>query len=174
MMAMLAKRARTTLGAATMIDTAHCGEPPRDRKFRWHLISSSCNPRLLAATFLWFGLSLCGCSKSDPYFHVAGKVTFNGQPVPAGEVQMMPDSTKGNRGPSVMASIKDGQYATRAGRGIVGGHYILMITGFQAAPYSTDPTAPGYGKKLFDRTKQSFEFPKEDCTHDIRIENSSI
>ena len=121
-------------------------------------------------TLLYITMSVSGCSQDNTFHTVSGSVTYDGKPVPVGEVQFMPDSTKGNRGPSVMASIKDGQYKTRKGKGIVGGPYVLMVTGYQAAPDSADPTAPGYGAQLFERTKQYFEFPKGDCEHNIVIE----
>jgi hypothetical protein len=45
-------------------------------------------------------------------FHVEGKVTFDGKPVPSGTIRFEPDSTKGNTGPVGYAAIIDGRYTT--------------------------------------------------------------
>ena len=114
-------------------------------------------------------LALNGCQEKTE-FRVSGKVTFQGQPVPVGEVQMMPDSTKGNKGPSIMAVIKDGEYETPSERGMRGGPYTLIITGYEQVSDTSDPTAADYGPPLFQRTVQHASFPKEDHVHDIVIE----
>ena len=140
------------------------GEPHCCRFGRWKL--SQLN--------LWLaivGLAiLSGCGSEDARFTVSGTVTYRGKPVPMGEVQFMPDSTQGNRGPAVMATIEDGKYETPDGKGVVGGPYVLLITGYAKAVPSNDPTASAYGPELFRQTRQDFDFPREDCTHDITVE----
>ena len=63
--------------------------------------------------------SLVGCSKTDSA--LSGTVTFDGQPVPEGEIILSPDTTRGNQGPGVMARISNGKYATPDERGHWGG-----------------------------------------------------
>ena len=56
---------------------------------------------------LVFGMLIllaAGCEKS-PYRSVSGTVTFQGKLVSRGEVQFMPDSTKGNRGTGLGLSV---------------------------------------------------------------------
>ena len=62
-------------------------------------------------------LLLGACSgQGTDRFDVSGTVTFNGQPVPAGQVVFSPDLSKGNDGPQGYAEIHGGRYDTRAMR----------------------------------------------------------
>jgi hypothetical protein len=67
---------------------------------------------------------------------VSGKVTFKGQPVPAGKVYIAPDTAKGNSGETGYADIKDGAYDTSAtgGHGAVTGAVVISISGFDPTP----------------------------------------
>lgn len=113
---------------------------------------------------------ICGCS-ADPYSKVSGTVTFKGEPVPKGEIRFTPDSTQGNKGPSVTAIIRDGKYETPSEKGIVGGKYQLRIMGYGVAKATNDPTASEFGDSLFRTQHQSAEFPKgEDVEHDVVVE----
>ena len=68
-----------------------------------------------------------GCGNEKTY-RVSGKVTFKGQPVPEGRIFFMPDPSKGNKGPSGSAEIKNGRYDTDAGgRGVVGGAMLGLV-----------------------------------------------
>jgi hypothetical protein len=43
-----------------------------------------------------------GCGSSGPpRYHISGKVTYGGQPVAAGSVMLVPDTSQGNTGPAV-------------------------------------------------------------------------
>src|SRR5262245_6884959 len=54
-----------------------------------------------------------GCGGTDKKVaQLKGKVTFKGQPVPAGYISFTPDATKGNQGSVKVAQIKDGEYDT--------------------------------------------------------------
>lgn len=137
---------------------------------------------------LIFGLAFVnlGCGGGDDTFRVTGKVTFDGKPVPKGKIYFMPDSSKGNTGPSGFADIIDGQYDTRAtgGRGIVGGATIVAIEGFdpQGSPtkdlkkYSKGPdklTEEDFVEvsvqTLFPRYEVKEEFPAENTTKDFEV-----
>ena len=107
-----------------------------------------------------------GCG-DDGKFTVIGTVTYKGQPVPAGEIRFTPD--KGNKGPIILVRIKDGKYETPKDKGIVGGAYQLRVSGYGAAGNSNDPTAPDFGKQLFETYREDVEFPKEDFEHNIEI-----
>lgn len=110
---------------------------------------------------------IAGCA-DDGKFAVSGSVTYKGQPVPSGEIRFTPD--KGNKGPMVLARIKDGKYVTAADKGIVGGAYQLRVSGYGAAGNAKDPSAPDFGRPLFSPYLQDVEFPMQDFEHDINIE----
>lgn len=110
---------------------------------------------------------LVGCG-DDGKYTVSGSVNYKGEPVPSGEIRFTPD--KGNKGPMVLARIKDGRYETPKDKGLVGGHYQLRVSGYGAAGNSKDPTAPDFGKPLFDPHRKDFEFPKEDYEFNIEID----
>jgi hypothetical protein len=76
-----------------------------------------------------------GCG-SDKAGRVTGKVTFKGQPVPAGKVYITPDASKGNSGQAGFASIKNGTYDTSAegGQGAVSGAVIIAVEGIDPNP----------------------------------------
>jgi len=114
---------------------------------------------------------LCvGCFNSGPDYHqVSGNVTFNGQPVPLGEVSFTPNSAEGNSGPSVVCPINEGKYQSPAGRGVVGGAYIAVISGFQKASPSNDPTASDYGQRLFPVQRKTLALPDQDSQYDFEF-----
>ena len=83
---------------------AHPRPPPRSTGARAEHQRS--NMKTATTTFLvrFGGLGLvaalllaAGCGEAGPArYHVSGKVTFNGQPVPAGQIVFEPDPTAGN------------------------------------------------------------------------------
>src|SRR5687767_1105392 len=78
---------------------------------------------------------LIGCG-GDDLGRVSGKVTFKGAPVPAGQVYILPDGSKGNSGPTGFAPITNGTYDTAAsgGKGAVKGHVIIAVEGMDPNP----------------------------------------
>src|SRR5438034_1345515 len=96
----------------------------------------------------WFGLALAaalvaapGCADPGPKsYPVSGAVTFDGRPIPYGEVIFTPDGAQKNSGPQGIAKIQDGRYDTRAagGKGMAGGPTVIRVNGM---------TGPG-GKTL--------------------------
>jgi hypothetical protein len=95
---------------------------------------SACRLSVLAAML---GL-VAGCSGSQPQaVHLSGKVTFKGQPVPAGYISFTPDFGKGNPGKEVrVVQIKDGLYdsAQEKNVGVYPGPTIIRIAGFDGKP----------------------------------------
>jgi hypothetical protein len=90
----------------------------------------------IGAVLLAFSTSiLTGCGGSSGS-QVAGKITFKGQPIPAGKIYILPDSTKGNSGQSGFADIVDGTYDTSkpGGQGAVQGAVIFAIEGIDPNP----------------------------------------
>lgn len=80
-------------------------------------------------------LAAVGCGGGPKRYEVSGKVTFKGQPVPAGEIYFEPDGTAGNKGPAGFAKIVDGAYSTSSGgKGVVGGPHVVRMNGFSTKP----------------------------------------
>jgi hypothetical protein len=107
--------------------------------------SRSYSSFLLAACLL---AGACRDPGAGPY-HVSGKVTFNGQPVPAGKIYFHPDIPRGNVGPPAFAEITNGAYDTRkGGTASQGGPVIVAIEGFDGKTSATDkmgqPLFPEY------------------------------
>jgi hypothetical protein len=87
---------------------------------------------------LLLGLA-AGCSRSEvKKVQVSGKVTFNGQPVPAGWISFQPDGSQGNPGREVrLVMIKDGVYDSskeQDASGVYPGPTIIRIAGFDGKP----------------------------------------
>ena len=132
-------------------------------------------PVLLPGVVLALACGLAAGCGGDNTHRVSGKVTFNGQPVPAGKIYFTPDAAKGNTGPTGYADIKDGAFDTAAagGRGAVGGPTVVAIEGF-------DPSAPGKPDKedksgevlvkpLFARYETRVDLPAESTTKDFEV-----
>jgi hypothetical protein len=112
---------------------------------------------------------LLGCSNSNQS-HVSGKITFKGAPVPAGKVYILPDSAKGNTGPSGFADIKDGQYDTKlaGGQPASPGAVIIAVEGIDPVPppnASPDVTTT----ILFPRYEVTGELTPKANTKDIEV-----
>jgi Prokaryotic lipoprotein-attachment site len=119
-----------------------------------------------------FGLAaaltvLAGCGQTGPtYYHVAGTVTFGGQPVPKGTVTFEPDAAKGVRGQMGYADLVDGKFDTRAaGKGVLGGAYVVRILGYDGKAAYEAP----YGNGIFPEYTITRDLPKEDSTLTIDV-----
>jgi hypothetical protein len=120
----------------------------------------------------WFGpvlllglVALVGCGDSGPgSYQVSGSVTFDGKPIPYGEVIFTPDATQHNSGPQGIAEIHDGQYNTRLtqGKGMAGGPTVIRVNGM---------TGPG-GKTLCEY-ELKVDLPREDTSHNIEVPKSA-
>jgi hypothetical protein len=111
----------------------------------------------------------CGGDSGPQRYDLSGAVSFDGKPVPVGEISLAPDASQGNSGPGCIALIKDGQYKTEPGMGILGGPYTVQILGFDGIPVgeATDGTA------LFPPYETKVDFPKEATTHDFAVPAAS-
>lgn len=116
-----------------------------------------------------FGLPGCRPAAKGPARHaVSGRITFGGEPVPAGTIAFEPDASAGNNGPAGYGDIKDGGYVTQGRFGAVGGPHIVRIEGFaKPDPANLDasptPLFREYTTKIDlprEATKQDFDVPK--------------
>jgi hypothetical protein len=107
-----------------------------------HLCSSSISIRI-AGAYLFMamvGMTLCGCSESQPAgperSPVSGTITFAGKPVPFGTISFIPPEGSGL--PVSGAEIQDGQYNCSKNGGVPLGKHRVEING-----WSTPPTEQG-------------------------------
>lgn len=129
------------------------------------------------AAFVAIGL-LSGCG-GDSGYDVAGNVTFDGKPIPAGKIYFMPDGSKGNSGATGYAKIVNGAFDTSAegGKPIAGGSMIVGVEGLDpsatAAQAAGDTSGEEPVKALFPYYKMPAELPEEDTTQDFNVPASA-
>ncbi len=92
------------------------------------------HPRLwmVMAAIIFPGGLISGCAKPGPArFHIEGRVTYDGKPVPNGVIRFEADATQGNGGPVGYAAIKDGRYTTaeQGSKGSLKGPVIAVLSG---------------------------------------------
>lgn len=139
------------------------------------LLRRSAGLRALPA--LAVSLLAIGCG-GDGTHRLSGKVTFKGQPVPAGKIYFAPDGGKGNTGPTGYAEIKDGQYDTSAagGAGVAKGPLIVTIDGFDptasAPEVKGDTSGETVAKTLFAHYETTVEVT-ESTTKDFDVPESA-
>jgi hypothetical protein len=116
-------------------------------------------------------LLLCGCGKQGPQrYDVSGTVTFQGKPVPAGQVIFDPDRSGGNDGLQGYAELRDGHYDTRrSDRGATAGPVLIRIEGFDGRVVPNRP----YGKPLFIDYRVRVNLPQQDTTLDFEVPASA-
>lgn len=122
---------------------------------------------LAVATLLLTG---CGAEKASNVFSVSGNITYDGKPIPKGNISFAPDASRNNQGPGASAEINDGKYEMMPGKGISGGPYVLTINGYDGVPIASgeggmDPN----GKVLFESYKMTVDLPREDTQHDLEV-----
>lgn len=117
--------------------------------------------RVLLWIFLGFTfLGVGACSRTSDRFRLRGEITFDNQPILAGDILLTPDGTKGNFGPQGIAFIREGKYDTGVenGKGFAGGPTLIRVTGL---------TGPN-GKLLCEHQIQA-DLPRADSTYNINV-----
>ncbi len=100
-----------------------------------------------------------GVDEGPARYHVAGAVTYQGEPIPRGTIQFQPDGTKGNSGPASDAEIVDGRYDTsKQGTGTIGGPHIVVIQGFDGKANPEEELL--LGMPLFSDFRTEADMPK--------------
>ncbi|MFI4876263.1 MAG: hypothetical protein ACIALR_13020 [Blastopirellula sp. JB062] len=126
-----------------------------------------------------FCLLIGGCGsqpEGEPRFRVSGKITFQGNPIPAGLVTFSPDASLGNRGSQGVARIENGQFDTGGdgGKGALAGPQVVKVIGSDGKPYSDDAgIESAEGKPLFAPWETKLEVKEEDVTIDIEVPQSA-
>jgi len=119
--------------------------------------------------YLLFILSI-GCSgpNGPARYEVHGTVTFDGRPVPAGEIVFEPDATQGNSGPQTRASIHNGEYCTPKGKGSVPGPVLVQIRAYDGEP---NPESQ-IGRELAPAYRTTLELPQENSKQNFDVPTS--
>lgn len=89
------------------------------------------NPITRLVVLLAVAIVGCGGPARLARHEISGTVNYEGKPVPSGSLRFTPDFDKGNRGPATTIMVADGQYRSVEGYGVIGGPYIVEITGFE-------------------------------------------
>jgi hypothetical protein len=123
---------------------------------------------LVAAAILAMAV---GCSSKPKPAQLSGKVTFKGQPVPAGWISFTPDVGAGGRGQIRVLQVKDGMYdsSKESQPGLDPGAYLIRIAGFDGKkiPFY------GQGKQIFNPVDDKFTVPPGTTTKDFVIPESA-
>jgi hypothetical protein len=99
-------------------------------------------------------MMIVGCSGDRRRYPLTGMVTYAGQPVPYGEIMFAPNARAGNAGPGTVTEIRKGRYQTPPTLGVIGGKYLLEVSGFDKPgddgveifpPWSVEADLPEYG-----------------------------
>lgn len=108
-------------------------------------------------------LSSLGCqAKTSDRFVLSGEATYDGKPIPSGELIFTPDTGRGNKGPQGKARIRNGKFSTEDnGRGVVGGPHRVELRAFDGVPYEGREMQVEEGKPLFGSLMADIELPEE-------------
>lgn len=109
-------------------------------------------------------LSMAGCremSNDSGRVSLTGRITYDGQPVPYGDLVFTPDGAQGNSGPEGFALIKNGVYSTRddRGKGVGRGPMIVAVSAFRDGP----------GQGIIVETEFKVELPASGGEFDLVI-----
>ncbi|EAQ80809.1 hypothetical protein [Blastopirellula marina] len=126
--------------------------------------------QICRASTLWTAaIMLAGCGGSTSMPHLSGKVTYDGQPVPAGTIMFAPDTQAGNSGPGSLAVIRNGEYDTRESLGVASGPHVVRIEGFDAVATRDNPD----GMPLFPAYQFHHDLPQSSDTIDFDVPKSN-
>jgi hypothetical protein len=124
--------------------------------------------RLLGGAAVFALAAAVGCSSQPELAQLSGKVTFKGQPVPAGWISFTPEPGKGS---VKVCQIKDGVYdSSKEGEpGIHPGKNLVKIAGFDGKkiPFW------GQGKQIFNPIDLEFDVPGGTSTKDFEVPESA-
>jgi hypothetical protein len=112
-----------------------------------------------------------GCGTKSETAQLSGKVTFKGQPVPAGWITFTPDVAAGGLGAVKSCQIKEGAYDTAqcSPPGLKPGVYFIRVAGFDGKKI------PLYaqGKQIFNPIDDKLTVATGSTTHDVVVPESA-
>lgn len=105
---------------------------------------------------------LAGCNRGPKTYHLTGTITYQGKPVPVGNIMFEPE-TGGQPG---FAKIKDGKYDTSLeGQGVLGGPHRVTITGLDGIQRGELLN----GIQLFPDYRTTADLPASDAVQDFEV-----
>jgi hypothetical protein len=112
----------------------------------------------------------CGCSRGGTQrVPVTGEVTFQGKPVPYGNITFEPDREKGNQGPQGYVKIQDGKYDSAVGgTAPCPGPQNIVIEGYPELGHEK----AGEGRLVFNY-RTTWDLPKQPATKDFDVPASA-
>ncbi|GAA4434562.1 hypothetical protein [Bremerella cremea] len=124
----------------------------------------------LAGTLLCLAM-LGGCTAEESdRFVITGNATYDGKPIPAGELVFTPDTSRGNKGPQGKAKIVDGKFTTRGdGRGVVGGPHRVELRAFDGVAFQDAEMTVEEGRPLFGSLKGDIDLPPDSAVIDAHV-----
>jgi len=109
---------------------------------------------------------MAACDRGLRLYPVKGTVTYDGQPLPAGQIFFEADISKGHDGPQGFAFVKQGKYdTTQGGRGVLGGPYVLRVEGFDGKEGVELPL----GRPLFTDFSEQRDLPQQASEQNVTI-----
>ncbi|MBA2115255.1 hypothetical protein [Bremerella alba] len=108
-------------------------------------------------------LSSLACqTETSDRFVLSGDATYDGKPIPTGELIFTPDTGRGNKGPQGKARIQDGKFSTENnGRGVVGGPHRVELRAFDGIEYEGREMKIEEGRPLFGSLMAEIDLPEK-------------
>jgi hypothetical protein len=113
-------------------------------------------------------ISPAGCSRAPdgPQRNpLKGRVTYQGKPVQGGRIVFAPDDSKGNSGPGAIAFIREGEFETPPGHGVVSGPHVVDILGYDQEVDTSTDDEPSATVQL----SLEVDIPEEGGTYDFDL-----
>ncbi|EAQ78319.1 hypothetical protein DSM3645_18321 [Blastopirellula marina DSM 3645] len=116
-------------------------------------------------------IALSGCwSQPSDQIVISGEATYDGKPIPVGELIFTPDTKKGNKGPQGRAKIQQGKFTTAgSGRDIVGGPYQVELKAFDGVAFEGRELVVEEGKPLFGSVRSPIDLPLKTATLHVEV-----
>lgn len=117
----------------------------------------------------------CGGGGGIEKVVVSGTVTWQGEPVPNGEIRFQPVGD--TEGPVAGAPIKDGKYTVEGRGGVPVGKHLVKIQAYRAAQGKEDPALRGEGgpaeqylpPEYNDKSEMTVEVSRKNAKHDFNL-----
>ncbi|MCS7304408.1 MAG: hypothetical protein NZ602_04795 [Thermoguttaceae bacterium] len=146
---------------------------------RWLTFSMRRKSLLVGLAVLWMlgllgAIGGCGRSSGPQRVVVTGTVTYNGQPIPNGEIRFVP--TGQTKGPISGASILEGKYRADGLGGVIVGTHRVEIRAFRADksvppdPHGEYPRQQYLPKKFNDQSTMEVTIPPDKGTQTFNFD----
>jgi hypothetical protein len=116
-------------------------------------------------------LAAIGCGDGAARQSIEGAVTFDGTPVPKGQIRFIP--TPAGLGPTAGAVITDGRYTVSAEKGLVPGRYRVEITAMRPASEKAQALNPVTGAMETSNAVEAYIPPRYNVESELTAEVSA-